>query len=93
MSSEIYKIASSLAADLAEGELQANMCEMFIENSRQKAKDIRELAEKEPNNPHFAVCEFHRIQRSVYAAIYQLLEGYKGYKLVDVSKNNNYPVQ
>jgi hypothetical protein len=84
--SEIYKVAKELAADLAEEELAANMGEMFIENSGEKAKKIRLLSENDADIFNPAVHEFRRAERTIYGAVYSLLEGFGDYKLIDITK-------
>lgn len=79
---DIYRTACELADQLAEDELAANMAEMFVENSQEKASIVRAMSKTDPNNPLPALCEYHAIRRSVYGAVYSLLEGYGGYKLV-----------
>jgi len=80
---DTFKEAQALASELAEDELQANMAEMFIEHSREKAKAVRALVEANKDTLATPTAqEYRSIHRSVYGAIYSLLEGYKGYKLV-----------
>lgn len=79
--SEIFIIANSLAENLAEAELADNMGEMFVENPSEKAHKVRLMSEENMNWTNPAVQEYRRARRSIYGALYQCLEGYKGWKL------------
>ncbi len=81
---EIYKTAQSLASDLAEDDAAARIAEMFIENSREKAAGVR--ARSEAKRAWLGTSniedQYHLDQSAIYGAIYSLLRGYKGWKLV-----------
>jgi len=81
----VYNTAKSLAADLAERELQCNIADMYIEHSAEKARMVRKQVEENYNGSNSgAAQEYKSAERSIYGAVYQLLEGYKGYKLIKV---------
>lgn len=80
--SDTYEIATSLANDLAEDYLASNIADMMITGSRGKAKAIRELSEANTDQASRNVQEYRRDRRAIYSAVYSLLDGYKGYKIV-----------
>lgn len=71
-----------MASDLAEEEICANIAGMMILDATKKAKAIRELAELDRNSNNPACREYQNAQRSIYGAIWNLIDWYKGYKLV-----------
>jgi len=79
---DTYELATSLANDLAEDYFAGNIADMMIEGGRDKAKDIRELSESNTDQLNKHVQEYRREQRVIYSALYDLIEGYKGYKIV-----------
>ena len=86
MENDTYKIATKLAADLAEDYLASNIADMMIEDAREKAAATRKMSEDstfakvDQLDPR--VQEFRAGQRAIYGAVYSLIEGYKGYKLI-----------
>ena len=85
---DTYHTAQALSADLAEDELVDGMTDMFVPvaEARPRAQAIRARSEAQKwwsggvnQTPED---RFHFTQSSLYGAIYTLLEGYKGYKLV-----------
>ena len=83
MENDTYKIATKLAADLAEDYLASNIADMMIEDAREKAADARKMSEdNHADQLDPRVQEFRAGQRAIYGAVYSLIEGYKGYKLI-----------
>jgi len=80
--SETYKLATKLASDLAEDYLASNIADMMITGSRAKAKAIRELSEANTDQGNRNVQEYRQGERAVCSALYKLINGYKGYKIV-----------
>ena len=80
--SDIYELATSLAGDLAEDYLASNISDMMIPGSRDKAKAIRELSDANTDQGNKHVQEYRREQRAIYSALYSLIEGYNGYRIV-----------
>lgn len=78
-----FDISQFLAADLAEDELRNNISEMMITNSSEKSKTIRDLVDSNQDSiDNSAAQEYRTARRSIYGAIWNLIDGYKGYKLV-----------
>ena len=84
MSNQTYEIATKLANDLAEEYVGINIADMMIEDSKAKAKRIRALSEENVNTLHPAIQEYRESQRAIYGAIYNLIEGYHGYKICEI---------
>ncbi len=80
--SDTYQTAMSLAADLAEDNLAANISEMFIEHGKARAAEFRAASEAGLHHDVPAVREYENTKRAIYGAVYDLLNGYKGWKLV-----------
>ena len=80
VSNKIYKLATFLASDLAEDYMASNISDMMITDS--KAKAIRELSEANTDQMSSSVQEYRRDQRAIYGALYSLIDGYKGFKIV-----------
>ena len=82
MNNKIYKLATFLANDLAEDYMASNISDMMITDSKAKAKAIRELSEANTDQMSSSVQEYRRDQRAIYGALYSLIDGYKGFKIV-----------
>lgn len=83
--SDIYHTAKALAADLAEDHLAAEIGEMMIEGARTKAAAIRARSEAQKGwlgGIQTPEDRYHNVAYDIYGAVYQLLEGYKGWRLV-----------
>ncbi len=84
--SDTYTTAKALAADLAEDEVASDIADMMIENARAKAAAIRARSEAQQGwgftSPQSPEDRYHFTASSIYGAVYSLLEGYKGWKLV-----------
>jgi len=81
-----YDISSKLAADLAERYLVSDMGDMMITGAREKAKTIRALSESNKDQLNKHVQEFRRNERVIYASLYKLVDGYGGYKIVEMEE-------
>lgn len=79
---DTFAIAQALAADLAEDELCANIGEMMIQGGREKAQRVRAAVEANTGPYSSITQEYMTIRRSVYGALWAVLRGYKGYRLV-----------
>ncbi|MFM7010925.1 MAG: hypothetical protein ACKO0Z_16655 [Betaproteobacteria bacterium] len=77
-----HATATALANDLAEAYVASNIADMMIIGSREKAKAIRALSEANTDQGNRAVQEYRSTQRAIYSALWDLLDGYGGYKLV-----------
>lgn len=88
MPTDTYTTAQALASDLAEDELVHDMTEAMIEYTRAapraKAIRARSEAQKASSGPVGQTHEdrYAFTQRTIYGAVYALLEGYKGWRLV-----------
>jgi len=80
--SDTYELATRLANDLAEDYMASNMADMMISGSKEKAKAIRELSEANTDQGDRGVQEYRREQRAIYSSLYDLIEGYRGYRIV-----------
>ena len=77
-----FKVAHSLACDLAERYMASNIADMMITGSKDKARAIRELSESNNDQCNRQVQEFRGYQRVIYSSLYNLIDGYNGYELV-----------
>ena len=84
-----YELADKLAAGLAEKLIAANFSEMMIEGGQEKAKKVRELSDANTNQMGRLVQEYRRERRTIMSAVYSLIEGYEGYKLVEIGGDDN----
>jgi len=75
-------VATALANDLAETYVASNIADMMITGSSEKAKAIRALSEANTDQMNRTVQEYRSVQRAIYSALWDLLDGYGGYKLV-----------
>ena len=55
---------------------------MMITGGKDKAHAVRLLSEANTNQCDVRVQRYRCDQRAMYSAIYSLIEGYKGYKLI-----------
>lgn len=83
MEDSTYEIASKLADDLTVDYLASNIADMMITGSREKAKVIRKLSEDNTAQSNKHVQEYRRDRRAIYSALYDLVEGYHGYKIIE----------
>tara|TARA_R110002050_G_scaffold157563_1_gene286177 strand:+ start:219 stop:473 length:255 start_codon:yes stop_codon:yes gene_type:complete len=79
---DTYELATKLANDLAEDYIASKIADMMIPGSREKAKAIRELSEANADQSDRRVKEYRREQRAIHSSLYNLIKGYKGYKIV-----------
>ncbi len=77
-----YEIATALANNLAESYILSNIADMMIAGSREKAKSIRALSDSNADQNNRAVQEYRAAQRTIYSAVWDLLDGRCGYRLV-----------
>jgi hypothetical protein len=77
-----YAVATALANDLAEAYIASNIADVMITGSCEKAKAIRDLSEANTDQGNRNVQEYRSTQRVIYSALWDLLYGYGGYKLV-----------
>lgn len=82
MNNETYKLANFLANNLTEDYMAANISDMMITGGEAKAKAVRELSEANTDQMDGRVQEYRRDRRAIYGAIYSLIDGYKGFKIV-----------
>lgn len=82
--STTYELATKLANDMAEDYIASNLSEMMIPGGRKKAAAIRKLSEDNTDQMNKHVQEYRSTQRIIYSSLYDLIEGYKGYKIVEV---------
>jgi len=81
-----HTVATALANDLAEKYIAANIADMMIEGWREKAKAIRQLSDANTDQGNSKVQEYRITKRIIYSALWGLLDGYGGYKLVKQEK-------
>lgn len=77
-----YEVATALANDLAEAYVASNIADMMITGASEKANAIRALSEANTDQMNRNVQEYRSVQRAIYSAVWSLLDGYCGYKLV-----------
>lgn len=83
--SKTYELATKLANDLAEDHLASTIANMMVEDNKPMAKAIRELSESNTNQSNGQVQEYRSYQHVIYSVLYELIDGYGGYKLVKTS--------
>lgn len=81
-----YEIAHAIGSDLAEQYMAANISEMMIEGGARMAKEIRALSEANTNQGDKSVQEYRSIQRAMYSAVWKMLDGHGGYRLLPNAK-------
>ena len=77
-----FEISASLASDFAESIAEANAIESMRSDSAQIAKTIRQMSEENTNQRDPLVQEFESNRRAIRYALWYLLDGAHGYKLV-----------
>lgn len=83
---EMYKEAMKLALDLAEKSIIHEMQEMYMVDNNSRAQNIRKDSENNINSESNSVQRFRSKQYELYGAIYSLLEGFNGYKIVKIEE-------
>ena len=79
-----YQIADELSGDLAEKYIASNMSDEMIKGGKEKAKAIRELSDSNLNQMDPRVQNYRTEKRAMLSAIYNLMEGHGGYKIVKI---------
>ena len=81
---DTYRLAALLANNMAVRYMASNISDMMITDGVKKAEVIRDQSKRNINQMDPRIQEFRRDERAIYSAVYYLLEGYNGYKIVKV---------
>ena len=81
-----FEVADSLARDLAEKCMQDEAADMMMVGTADIARGIREKSESNEDQTDHLVQRYRGYRRVIYSSLYDLIEGYNGYKLVKVEE-------